>query len=483
MRESMSFQIGSTIGSAIGTVIFWCGKFIFLGIFKAPIKSTIIAVAYIVYSIAFSVSLFGYFIDCPTVIITFLITAFICGIWYDSLGYAFRQRRKYFYSIFEKIKMYSMDGKLPTYLYEKEVSDYAFVIAFHTLIPISEWENKKDVLEMYLNIKIADMKQDEKDNQKLYIIVQTNPLPTMLNWGNQYMYGYGDNDKLYFGEGYFGVASMDLRKTPHGLIAGTTGCGKSNIMKCLIYQALLKEYEVVLIDFKRGVTFSGFSELIDIYFEYKETAEILEDMVKETNDRLDLFTKNGVEDITKYTQKTYKTMKRKIIFIDELAELMKVNDKTMEKRLTASIETLTRLSRAVGIHLIMGVQRPDSTVINGQIKSNVSFKLCGRFTDKYSSPIILNNNMANTLPDIKGRFIIQDDETEIIQCFYYNNCHTDFIKGIVQKREQEKKEQSAEYAIQNIPSEANKTENEKPKPKKDIEVSKGIEFDFSDITK
>ena len=82
---------------------------------------------------------------------------------------------------------------------------------------------------------------------------------------------------------------MDLDKHPHAFIAGETGSGKSNILKCLIYQALAKSYDVILIDFKRGVSFSAFSDMLTIYYDYADVTKVLKDMVSETNNRLDKF--------------------------------------------------------------------------------------------------------------------------------------------------------------------------------------------------
>jgi len=108
------------------------------------------------------------------------------------------------------------------------------------------------------------------------------------------------------------------------------------------------------------------------------------------------------------------------LFIDELAELLKIRDNVISNTLNDSIETLTRLSRAVGIHLIMGIQRPDSTIVSGQIKNNVSFRVCGRFVDSEPSRIMLGNDSARSLPNIKGRFIVKDDNMYEVQAFYFS---------------------------------------------------------------
>lgn len=143
-------------------------------------------------------------------------------------------------------------------------------------------------------------------------------------------------------------------------------------------------------------------------------------MILETTRRLDKFRSAGVDNIKDYNRVMSDYLPRKLIFIDELAELLKTRDKELSHVLNDSLETLTRLSRSAGVHLIMGIQRPDSTVISGQIKNNVSYRVCGRFVDKEPSRIMLGSDIASTLPNVKGRFIVKDNDFYEVQCFYFS---------------------------------------------------------------
>jgi len=250
------------------------------------------------------------------------------------------------------------------------------------------------------------------------VFLEENPLPEYREWHDGCMC---ENNILSIGESYIGKIGMNLERHPHAFIAGETGSGKSNILKCLIYQALAKNYEVALIDFKRGVSFSAFSDKVDIYYDYAEVIRVLKEAVAETNNRLDKFRENRVDNIKDYNRVATQGLRRKIIFVDELAELLKTRDKETANALNDSIETLTRLSRAVGIHLIMGIQRPDSTIISGQIKNNVSYRVCGRFVDPEPSRIMLSCDAAGKLPNIKGRFIVKDDKLWEVQSFYFSD--------------------------------------------------------------
>lgn len=167
--------------------------------------------------------------------------------------------------------------------------------------------------------------------------------------------------------------------------------------------------------------------MLDIYYDYPEVIKVLKEMVAETNNRLDKFRNSRVDNINDYNRLGGEYLPRKIIFIDELAELLKTRAKETAMTLYDCIETLTRLSRAVGIHLIMGIQRPDSRIVNGQIKNNVSFRVCGRFVDPEPSRIMLSCDTASSIPNIKGRFYVKDDDLYEVQSFYFDDREFWFI--------------------------------------------------------
>jgi len=175
-----------------------------------------------------------------------------------------------------------------------------------------------------------------------------------------------------------------------------------------------------------------------------------------------------VDSINDYNNITGEGLPRKIIFIDEVAELLKTRDKEISKLLYESLETLTRISRAVGISLIMGIQRPDSTIINGQIKSNVPFRICGRFVDIEPSRIMLGDTIASTLPNIKGRFIIKGDTLEEVQSFYFDKR---ILYNLPVKA---KKEALAEVLIEEAVDDTLREETA-------LKSENKLDFDFSDI--
>ena len=107
-----------------------------------------------------------------------------------------------------------------------------------------------------------------------------------------------------------------------------------------------------------------------------------------------------------------------LVVIDEAAEILDVKPKDKEeKEMYAEIDhylrTLARISRAAGVHILMGFIRPSADVLNGQIKNNLLWRVSSYFADPAAARIVLDNDKAAELPsEIKGRFIIGEEEVQ-----------------------------------------------------------------------
>lgn len=459
IESDWSYKIGYIIGGLISNffIFLWDGL-------KASFKNKFMVVLYACLILFTGLSYF-IFNDISTMFAVIILTLFIYCICHYIKEYPTKKRRKYFNRLFQQIKL-TQNEDCPYYLYETELSEFAVMVVFVSLVPLSAWNAKKELLETHMNAKIIGIKQEPDNYQKISLIVETEPLPQLAEWSDRYI--DLKQNTLVIGLSYSGVIGMNLEKQPHAFIAGETGSGKSNILKCMIHQALLKHYEVVLIDFKRGVSFSSFGNAVSIYYEYKDIITVIKEMILETTRRLDKFRSAGVDNINDYNRITADFLPRKVVFIDELAELLKTRDKELTHVLNDSLETLTRLSRSAGIHLIMGIQRPDSTVISGQIKNNVSYRVCGRFVDREPSRIMLGCDVASGLPNIKGRFIIKDNDFYEVQCFYFShetNQLFEQVSNTVHEGCAEENQKDTETVT--------KEPEEKPQPP--------FKFDFSDM--
>jgi len=467
-EEELSYKIGYAVGDVISFFLFGIFRLLFTGLITAPKRSKSVFYIYLLLIILAIVSYFLYG-NCYFVCLLALLVIILSAIDVYVKDYPLKKKRKIFKQIFEELKIVSSGGDYPYLIYEED-TEYINVFAFKTIVPLEVWHNKQSLLESYLNSKILMIRHYNNDNNEVDLLIEKQPLPESILWNDDYVL---NKEYLSLGKDHFGVVEMDLNRNPHTFIAGETGSGKSNILKCLIYQCIVKDYEVKLIDFKRGVSFSAFSDVVTIYSDYERIQLLLKSLIQETNDRLDLLRNNRVEDIKDYNRLDGCYMRRIVVFIDELAELMRSSDKEANKAITNYLETLTRLSRAVGINLIMGLQRPDSTIINGQIKNNVSLRICGRFIDPEPSRIMLGNDCANKITNIKGRFILKDDTYREFQAFRINDELMFYIRHkMYQYSNDYQKSQEDEYD--------NNDKNENYEEETITNESK-LDFNFDDI--
>lgn len=324
-------------------------------------------------------------------------------------------------------KFYGVDGKLPVFLGQTKDDFRLDIIKFQAAIPLKTWKASRDELESLFNKTIVSIDQDtRKDRVILRTIPGTAVIPEKILWDDKYI-NY-DDGVVVIGRNAIREISFDLNKTPHVLSAGETGSGKSVILRAMLWQLLKKGCRAYMIDFKGGVEFGkAYEKYGQVITEKEEALAILSMLTKENAKRLNLFREMEVKNLYDYNQKTNSNLCRVVVIVDELAELLDSTGLSKEeKELLAGIEkelsTLARLSRATGINLLLGVQRPDAKVITGQIKSNVPVRICGRFADNSASEIVLSNTRAKDLKDIKGRFLIKlGADTEEFQAYYFDD--------------------------------------------------------------
>ena len=324
-------------------------------------------------------------------------------------------------------KFYGVDGKLPVFLGQTKDDFGLDIIKFQAAIPLKTWKASRDELESLFNKTIVSIDQDtRKDRVILRTIPGTAVIPEKILWDDKYI-NY-DDGVVVIGRNAIREISFDLNKTPHVLSAGETGSGKSVILRAMLWQLLKKGCRAYMIDFKVGVEFGkAYEKYGQVITEKEEALSVLTMLTKENAKRLNLFREMEVKNLYEYNQKTNSNLCRIVVIVDELAELLDSTGLSKEeKELLAGIEkelsTLARLSRATGINLLLGVQRPDAKVITGQIKSNVPVRICGRFADNSASEIVLSNTRAKDLKDIKGRFLIKlGADTEEFQAYYFDD--------------------------------------------------------------
>ena len=238
-------------------------------------------------------------------------------------------------------------------------------------------------------------------------------LPEVLKWKDSYL--SPKSFVLVLGESYTGPVTVNLAHIPHILLGGSTGSGKSVLLKLLLMQALHKGAEVYITDFKGGVDFPKvWHEKCRMCFTEENLRYTLDQLVAVLEYRKNAFKALGCPNIDAYNETTEQPLPRLIFACDEVAEMLdKTGADNERKKLLAQIEnklsTIARQGRAFGIHLILATQRPDAMIIPGQIRNNMDFRVCGRADSVLSQIILDNTSAAEQIPkDARGRFITGD---------------------------------------------------------------------------
>ena len=198
----------------------------------------------------------------------------------------------------------------------------------------------------------------------------------------------------------------DLRKMPHGLIAGATGSGKSvcinTMLVSLLYKAKPEELKLLLVDPKM-VELAPYNYIphlaSPVITDVKTATAALKWAVEEMERRYELLAHVGVRDISKYNQlaEEHKRYSEKlpylVIIIDELADLMMMAPADVEE----AISRIAQKARACGIHLLIATQRPSVDVITGLIKANVPTRIAFSVSSQIDSRTVIDISGAEKL--------------------------------------------------------------------------------------
>lgn len=237
----------------------------------------------------------------------------------------------------------------------------------------------------------------------------------------------------------------EINKTPHLLVAGSTGSGKSVCINSIIVSILMRakpdEVKLVLVDPKKVELsmYNGVPHLLaPVVTDPKKANIALKKIVVEMEHRYDMFSNTSTKNIAGYNayidkkneslpeEEKIRKLPYIVVIIDELADLMLVAAKEVED----SIMRITQMARAAGIHLIVATQRPSTDVITGVVKANIPSRISFAVSSSIDSRTILDMTGAekllgkgdmlflpqgeNTPIRIQGTFIDDDEIKRVV---------------------------------------------------------------------
>jgi S-DNA-T family DNA segregation ATPase FtsK/SpoIIIE len=233
-------------------------------------------------------------------------------------------------------------------------------------------------------------------------------------------------------EGKLVEADLADPSTCHFLVGGTTGSGKSEFLRALLLSLMVRHnpkfLQIAIVDPKR-VTFPEFNNLSwllnSVIKEQEDAINLIEYLVAKMEERYKILEKNNCNDLKSYNLNygyvNDSVMPRIVCIFDEYADFMA--DKSTRQSLETGIKSLGAKARAAGIHLIIGTQRPDATVVTPLIRSNLPGRVALKTASEVDSTIIFGNKERSAAYLLgKGDLLyLRGATTERLQSLYIEN--------------------------------------------------------------
>lgn len=326
---------------------------------------------------------------------------------------------------FRRIGLYNRAKQTPALIYKIKKNGISNFEYYCNGIPLTKFYEEKETIESILNLSIIDIKQG-KNKSRVIITAKSGKecIPEYIEWSDSYL--QTQENKIVLGMDINGLKVVDLDSTPHVQCGGSTGCGKTILLRSVLYQLHKKQVRVFLADFKGGVDFLQEEKTQYNYISSKsQLLEALNEMIGEMTRRKKIFAESECHNITEYNNRHPDiAVERIILASDEIAYAfqkkgLKGTDKEEVEAIESKMSLIAQQGRFAGMHLWLSTQRPDADTIPPQIKSNMTIRICGRASDILSR-VTVDNMLASEIPTgIKGRFV--DDEGRFFQGFFLND--------------------------------------------------------------
>ena len=259
--------------------------------------------------------------------------------------------------------------------------------------------------------------------------------------------------EIQLGQTNKGVAKWDLTMFPHALICGPTGSGKSVLQRMILFHCLVNAgtWDIVGVDPKmvEMTWLKDYPNVKKIALTLEEGVEVVENVRDEMNRRYTEMSEIGVNHFTALpnpprallcmVDETFNFLAPEGIKSDEGKER-----DALHARASSLLGEIARLGRAAGVHLCLATQRPDATVIKGELKNNLDCRIAAGRLDTTPSLMVLDSEAATRLPKIKGRGMIRSGgEMETFQGFFAEQAWFDEFVAAAQAAVRQQEEEAA----------------------------------------
>ncbi len=339
-----------------------------------------------------------------------------------------RQFAKNLKEVYDLVGLKNAIGSYPNFLSLEPLSGGTMKLRLtNGAFTLKEWQSKKDRLAANMRVFIDEIKQVQ-ERGIIELTFSYDPMPAKVTIENifayrDYRYFIGrDRSKSYVG---------NFSDSPHLLIAGESGGGKSTFMRQLIATVKLNqpEAEFHLIDLKGGVEFGHFEKFpgMKVVTEMSSVAAALKTItgnIKVRSQALksrrltkveEFFSSDEFRKLSPEARVKHVLGRRVFVLVDECAEVFLFglgHNAAQTREIRAAVSTIARLGRFVGIHVILGTQRPDKQAVDPQVKTNLTSVVSFRIHDLGGSLAVLGTGRATDLPQILGRAILRSGANE-----------------------------------------------------------------------
>ncbi len=351
----------------------------------------------------------------------------LSGFWAWGIGQTFLREKliKKLTEAFSAAGLRTPLGKMPSFIFDRPLDAMTRKLRLkRSYLSLKQFKDAKESLEGSLQIYI-DTFVENRIQGSVDVVYSHYPMDDIVKLGDEiHML---PRDTFIIGKSRSQEIRANLNKTPHFLVGGQTGGGKSTFLRQMIASLYLrnKDYEFRLIDLKGGLEFQIFEgiERIKVVPDVARAITLIRTFERSLKFRMETLKMNKCKDITAFfaipfSQRVYpagqyrETISRTILVIDEVADLFMASTEVKSKDVQEAKRIIWKVGaqgRAVGLHLIVATQRPDVKALDSQIKTHLVGVVCFPMVNDASSMTVLGNGRATDLPRIPGRAIWKSD--------------------------------------------------------------------------